>query len=331
MWGRLPWEVVQDICRLSDSRGVHTSLRWPTGVAPDVADRCPFAKVKWPVDRVRWCSAAVAARPSHITLGEADAANWALEDRLHRPAEFDCKVLHGGDSMAAAGAFNKGRSSSWPLNQRCRRRCAICLAGGFEDFHSWMRSEVNPADSPSRRFEAKAARGKQQAESQAAAFAELLPLGGPVVEDSALFFIHLCSGPPRPGDLVEMVVACANAAGHHVVGIRVDPLASPPMDLLDPAASHRLRELGRLRRVIGAQGGPPCSTVSRVRHRPLQNGPRPLRSRADFWHCLPDRSKRENLACDIGSALLLLGVNLLAYLSSWGAWVCLEHPRGPGM
>ena len=30
-------------------------------------------------------------------------------------------------------------------------------------------------------------------------------------------------------------------------------------------------------------GGPPCSTVSRARHRFVEGGPRPLRSRESFW------------------------------------------------
>ena len=82
--------------------------------------------------------------------------NWSLEARLHRPTECGCRVLHGEDSASTVGAYNKGRSSSYSLNLRCRRRTAIVIAGGLEDFHGWLSTDVNPADEPSRRMGTKA-------------------------------------------------------------------------------------------------------------------------------------------------------------------------------
>eukprot|EP00973_Karenia_brevis_P024395 3364828-Karenia_brevis.AAC.1 len=79
--------------------------------------------------------AARAVRP-HITLSEADASLWALEECLTRPSDCGLRVLHPVDSAAWAGAVAKGRSSSHLLNSRCRGRASIVLAAGTEVFVS---------------------------------------------------------------------------------------------------------------------------------------------------------------------------------------------------
>ena len=110
-WGYLPESVVRDMCRLSDGRGSYTNLSLPGGVVVENGF-CPLQKVRWPVDQVSWRVASAAAVPAHITLGEADAANWALEERLSRPRARGCRVLRDEDSAAVVGAFSKGRSRS---------------------------------------------------------------------------------------------------------------------------------------------------------------------------------------------------------------------------
>ena len=80
-------------------------------------------------------------------------------------------------------------------------------------------------------------------------------------------------------------------------------------------------------RVIGAHAGPPCSTVSRVRHRRIRGaGPRPLRRRSGFWNCIEGRSWREQRACHIGNALMLICMGLLGEVVSKCGWIGLEHP-----
>ena len=61
--------------------------------------------------------------------------------------------MHPLDSAACVGAFSKGRSGSHLLNQRCRRMCAVNVAGGYDTFYPWIPSGENPADEPSRWFE----------------------------------------------------------------------------------------------------------------------------------------------------------------------------------
>ena len=69
--------------------------------------RCALQRVRWPLDLSAWMTLGCPATRSHIVLSEADAALWALEDRLHRPGDSDCRCLQGGDSAAPVGAFNK--------------------------------------------------------------------------------------------------------------------------------------------------------------------------------------------------------------------------------
>ena len=84
-----------------------------------------------PVARGRW------TERDHITLGEARAVFKALEPiaadgRLHRR-----RLTSMEDNMACAGAFEKGRSSSGPLNYLMRKRAALCAAAELQIALPW--------------------------------------------------------------------------------------------------------------------------------------------------------------------------------------------------
>ena len=81
---------------------------------------------------------------------------------------------------------------------------------------------------------------------------------------------------------------------------------------------------------FGALGGPPCSTFSRIRHVWVPGGSRPLRSRDNPLEPLPGLAPDEIRQCDVGTALLLRTLILLAILGCRGAWAALEHPQDPG-
>ena len=57
------------------------------------------------------------------------------------------------DSSVVVGALRKAlsRSSSWLLNQVCRRVAALLLATGLRPSWTWCPTALNPADRPSRR------------------------------------------------------------------------------------------------------------------------------------------------------------------------------------
>jgi hypothetical protein len=330
-WARLPEDVVADICRLSDSRGIYTNLSFDTGVALSEVGRCALEKVRWPLDDVKWTTLGAPATRSHIGLGEADAANWSLEARLHRPTECGCRVLHGEDSASTVGAFNKGRSSSYRLNRRCRRRAAIVLAGGLEDFHGWLSTDVNPADEPSRRWEPLHRRKSSPLPSHNNAAVTGIPQTPCTWSRGEFLFLHLCSGPRRPGDICEHVERRGLESGLVIQTVALDPVVHTGLDLLDGALRESLRKQASVQRIMGAHAGPPCSTVSRARHRALPGGgPRPLRRRAQFWDCIEGRSSAERQACLVGSTLMLICLGLLGDVARGGGWIGLEHPDDPG-
>ena len=137
-WAIMPTHVVQDLARLSDTHGCYTNLNLADGIGLDKAEACPLKRVHVPIRRFRWFVCGRRATPENIALGECDASNWGLEDRLHRPLEFGTRSVNPMDSSVAVGAFGKGRSPNRKINARCRRRCAILVAGCMDSFSPWL-------------------------------------------------------------------------------------------------------------------------------------------------------------------------------------------------
>ena len=345
-WGIAPKHVVQLLARYSDHGQVYTNLKLPWSIGLTTEHKCPLRRVRIPIERIKWHTAGAPWNPAHITLGEADAVTWAAEDRLRRPVDEGCRFVHPLDSAACAGCLSKGRSSSFQLNSRCRRVCAINIAGGHEVFYPWMPSKENPADEPSRRWEPDANKsGGQEWFSL-----EPRPLSEVDVSQIQLwprdvyFFLHLCSGPRRDGDLCDCVEKLGALHEINIVALRIDPLAAVGHegiwvqktaygDLLQ--AQHGLFLLGLIQsgKVLGGFASPPCSTVSRARHAKLMPhiwGPRPLRSRDAVWEPLAHCTVREQRAVYVGSVLFLLSVGLLGEIACQGGWSGLEHPADPG-
>ncbi|CAE7256040.1 unnamed protein product, partial [Symbiodinium sp. CCMP2456] len=197
-WGVVPRNVVQTIARYADHGRVYTNLSLPWSIGLTSEHKCPLRRVRIPVERIKWFTAGAQWMSSHITLGEADAVTWAAADRLRRPADDGSRFVHPLDSAACVGCFTKGRSSSRALNQRCQRMCAIGVAGGHEVFYPWVPSKENPADEPSRRWEPN---DEQADEGQPEPSGELVVTGLGCWPNDSKFFIHVCSGPRRDGDL----------------------------------------------------------------------------------------------------------------------------------
>ncbi|CAE8597891.1 unnamed protein product, partial [Polarella glacialis] len=198
-WATMPEAVVRHMARLADCPGVYTNLDLPWGISLDSVGRCPLQRLKLPSMPLRWFEVSAPATPDHIYPGEADAANWSVEDRLRRPGEVGGRFLQPMDSACVIGAFCKGRSASRRLNKKCRKHGAIVLAGKLEGFYPWVPSADNPADGPSRIYEPdKTPHHRQQPDAYDVDVT--LPPGLADWAGTEIFFLHFCSGPRRPGD-----------------------------------------------------------------------------------------------------------------------------------
>ena len=336
-FGYVPQHVVQVLARYSSHKGVYTNLSLPWSVGLTHEHTCPLRRVRLPVEKIKWFHIGTPWAPSHITLGEADAVTWCAEDRLRRASDDGCRFVHPLDSAACVGAFSKGRSSSILINARCRRVAAVSIGGGHDVFYPWVPSAENPADTPSRWFEPSSGDTCKSELAAAGADYDLRVL--PPWAEGSMFFIHLCSGPDRCHDLVDMVEQQCVNIGCNIVGIRIDPLAwvgdldeLASGDLLKESVGHGLLQLIHSGRVLGGFGSPPCSTISTARHVPLsqRGGPRPLRGRTNPWQPLTYCSEKERKAVAIGSVLFLLCLGLLGEIRFRGGWVGLEHPADRG-
>ena len=330
-WGVVPRNVVQTIARYADHGRVYTNLSLPWSIGLTSEHKCPLRRVRIPVERIKWFTAGAQWMSSHITLGEADAVTWAAADRLRRPADDGNRFVHPLDSAACVGCFTKGRSSSRALNQRCQRMCAIGVAGGHEVFYPWVPSKENPADEPSRRWEPT---DEQADEGQPEPSGELLVTGLGCWPNDSKFFIHVCSGPRRDGDLCFWIEKLGAIHELNIIAIHVDPLADTGNldqvysgrgrgDLLIGQQALFLLDLIHGGCTIGGFATPPYRTLSRAR-------PRPCRSREHFWEPLASCSVREQRSVMVDSLLYLLCLGLLGELAMEGAWIGLGHPADPG-
>ncbi|CAL1133794.1 unnamed protein product [Cladocopium goreaui] len=241
----LPHEV---LARYSSHKGVYTNLSLPWSVGLTHEHTCPLRRVRLPVEKIKWFHIGTPWAPSHITLGEADAVTWCAEDRLRRASDDGCRFVHPLDSAACVGAFSKGRSSSILINARRRRVAAVSIGGGHDVFYPWVPSAENPADTPSRWFEPSSGDTCKSELAAAGADYDLRVL--PPWAEGSMFFIHLCSGPDRCHDLVDMVEQQCVNIGCNIVGIRIDPLAwvgdldeLASGDLLKESVGHGLLQL----------------------------------------------------------------------------------------
>ena len=88
----------------------------------------------------------------HINLKEGRVALMSLRRLCRTVKNLGHTALTFCDNMGVVLAMERGRSSSGPLNGYCRRAAAYIVAGGVNWRLRYIRSEVNPADEPSRRF-----------------------------------------------------------------------------------------------------------------------------------------------------------------------------------
>lgn len=139
--------------------------------------------------------------------------------------------------------------------------------------------------------------------------------------------VHMFAGERRPGDIQEFLEKQMDAAGLNLLMLSVDLAEDPLWDFRRPSTVHAMLELAEEGLIDVWIGGPPCSTVARSRHVPLQGGPRPLRFRWALWgrgDLRPHEKERVEEANDL-FWMMCDAVSLRG-----GAYL-MEHPADPGM
>ena len=328
-WGDFAESFVAGVARRCDQRAPETSLTLEYGIAVDQMSRCALHRVHLP-QRAWWASAARPGGYNHITLEEAAAGNWSLEARLTRAGECGTRCLEGGDNAATVGAFLRGRSRSPALNAYCRRRAAIALAGNLNVFDFWVPTALNPADGPSSVFGIRAGGGDSERYDvpQPLATSEYIP---PSVQQVSCRALLLSCGARREDSLEEQMRILSSQHGILIFIEAWDPAIDPCLDLAqweDYCVLERRALAGEFQLAFGS---PPCSMVSRARHRPRVNGgPRPVYGRSDPFAPLPGCTPKEVEKASLGAYLFLAVLNLLGAVAAGGGVAGLEQPKDPG-
>lgn len=114
------------------------------------AARGPPASRGW-ARRTRWSRVAQVkwSRKEHINVGEARSTLLAVRHSSRSPQVRGRRVLIFSDSLVTVGCMSKGRSSSYPLNQQCRRAAAHILFWGTRLYMRYIPSALSQADAPS--------------------------------------------------------------------------------------------------------------------------------------------------------------------------------------
>ena len=86
----------------------------------------------------------------HINQLELRAVLTTLKWRLEKLKQTGCRMIHLTDSLVCLHALSRGRSSSRKLRRIMARVNALVLAGNIQAVWSYVHTEDNPADRPSR-------------------------------------------------------------------------------------------------------------------------------------------------------------------------------------
>ena len=150
---RLPKAVVAAFIRRQEFRGSDVRLDIGSLYRPDSVPRGS-------VQPGRWIWHVGTSYPfqqeEHINVLELRTIVHSFEWRARKANYGDLRSLHLSDSQVSLAVATKGRSSSRALNRLLRRFCSLQIATGVHPLLSWIESEDNPADEPSRRYEPKA-------------------------------------------------------------------------------------------------------------------------------------------------------------------------------
>ena len=144
-----------------------------------------------------------------------------------------------------------------------------------------------------------------------------------------MVIMHFFAGDRRPGDIEEHVRREAEKSGLRILFIGIDLATDANWDFTIPRTFHMIMNIIEEGLVDVAIGGPPCSTVARVRHVRIPSGPRPLRFRWCVWG-RADLRPYEQARVDEANTLWLNYMAVCEAVSSRGGVHWWERPADPG-
>ena len=143
--------------------------------------------------------------------------------------------------------------------------------------------------------------------------------------------IHMFGGERRPLDIQHYLEGMCSHAGLQLLMLTVDLAVDPDWDFASPRLLHQMMALAEEGLIDLWIGGPPCSTVARARHVPLQNrsGPRPLRFRWALWG-RSDLRPHERERVQEANTLWLNFLAVAEAVGCRGGGYLMERPADPG-
>ena len=142
-------KMVRKLLEMVGYRGSDVHVDTLAFYRPDRLPRTAIDARKWHWKTVkgwRW------RHSDHINVLEMEALYQSLRWRLRGGRLFNRRFLHLVDSQVVLGVVAKGRSSSKKLNRVVKRINLLLLGCHSYMLLGWVRSELNPADEPSRWF-----------------------------------------------------------------------------------------------------------------------------------------------------------------------------------
>lgn len=142
------------------------------------------------------------------------------------------------------------------------------------------------------------------------------------IDEHVFVAIHMFAGERRQGDIQQCLEQMCASEGIKLLMLSVDLAVDPLWDFTNLTTFHQLMLLAEEGCIW--LGGPPCSTVARSRHVPLQGGPRPLRFRWKLWG-RDDLRPWEKKAISCGPFFAMAEA-----MRTRGGGYLMEHPADPG-
>ncbi|CAE8629979.1 unnamed protein product [Polarella glacialis] len=145
-------ELAQVLFACAEQRGEHVRLDWSGLELPSERQSAHAAEIDQLIDALPWhITASYSFKETyHIDLQEAKALVREVKALVETGSHTSCRQVVFCDSCVCVGAFNKGRSSSFRLNQIIRSAIPCYLVGDMCIALTWDSTGSNPADHPSR-------------------------------------------------------------------------------------------------------------------------------------------------------------------------------------